>query len=391
MIAGGTGARSTGTMHTSLQWLRELATTMFARPDEVMLETGASGELLVARLRALLSILVLLLPLANAAGGARASETVIGLAAAVFVNLMAQLWLALARQPQRHGWLPFATGIYDVTATTGVLVLLAFGDRVAATNSLVVWCFYLIAIAMTALRNDGRLTMFVGILAIVEYALLVWTVIASGSSPDQLVSADYGTVAVASQVERVVLLAIMTLLTVTIVHRMQRLVELTGRDTLTGLPNRLWLSQRMPRIFNAARNQGESLTLALLDIDRFRRLNDEIGHADGDRAIRQIAATLDAELHDRERLVRLGGEEFVLLLHCPIGSAWERIDRVRREIAQRPFQPGRGMEPQTVTISAGLAAWPHDGSDLSALLGSADRRLQQAKHDGSNRVIARDA
>jgi diguanylate cyclase (GGDEF)-like protein len=255
---------------------------------------------------------------------------------------------------------------------------------------MVVWCFYLIGIAMTALRNDGRLTLYAGGLAIVQYGLLVWGVFASASNPDQLVSVDYGTAAVAAQAERLILLLLMTLLTVTIVHRMQRLVELTGRDNLTGLPNRLWLLQRMPRIFHAVRSQGGSLTLALLDIDRFRRINDEIGHHDGDRAIRQIASVLDESLEERERLIRLGGEEFVLLLHCPIGSAWERIDRIRREIAERPFLPGRGAEPQRITVSAGLAAWPQDGADVSALLGSADRRLQLAKHDGCNRVMARD-
>ena len=377
-------------MRRSMQWFRDLAATVFVQPDEVMLEIGAGGELLVARLRVLLSALILLLPLANAAGGANASETIIGLAAAVFVNVMAQIWLALARQHKRHGWLPYATGTYDITTTTAVLVLLALGDRVAGLNSMVVWCFYLIGIAMTALRNDGRLTLYVGGLAIVQYGLLAWGVFASASNPDQLVSVDYGTAAIAAQAERLVLLLLMTLLTVTIVHRMQRLVELTGRDNLTGLPNRLWLLQRMPRIFDAVRRQGGSLTLVLLDIDRFRRVNDEIGHLDGDRAIRQIASTLDEALEERERLVRLGGEEFVLLLHCPIGSAWERIDRIRREIAERPFLPGRGAEPQRITVSAGLAAWPQDGTDVSALLGSADRRLQQAKHDGCNRVMARD-
>lgn len=372
-----------------MQWFRELAATLFARPDEIMLEIGAGGELLVARLRALLSALILLLPLANAAAGAKASETVIGLAAAIFVNVMAQIWLALAHRHKRYAWLPYASGTYDITTTTGVLVLLALGDRVATVNSMVVWCFYLIGIAMTALRNDGRLTLYVGSLAIGQYALLVWAVLAT-ATPDQLVSVDYGTASVASQVERLILLLLMSLLTVTIVYRMQRLVELSGRDGLTGLPNRLWLLQRMPRIFDAVRSEGGSLTLALLDIDRFRHINDEIGHLDGDRAIRQVAAALDESLDERERLVRLGGEEFVLLLHCPIGSAWERIDRARRAIAERPFLPGRGADPQPITISAGLAAWPQDGADLSALLGSADRRLRQAKRDGCNRVIARD-
>jgi diguanylate cyclase (GGDEF)-like protein len=387
MLRAGHGVSN---VRTSMQWFRDLVATVFAQPDEVMLEIGAGGELLVARVRALLSALILLLPLANAAAGAKASETIIGLAAAVFVNVMAQIWLALARRHTRHGWLPYVTGTYDITTTTAVLVLLALGDRAAGLNSMVVWCFYLIGIAMTALRNDGRLTLYVGGLAIVQYGLLVWAVFASASNPDQLVSVDYGTAAIAAQAERLILLLLMTLLTVTIVHRMQRLVELTGRDTLTGLPNRLWLLQRMPRIFDAVRSQGGSLTLALLDIDRFRRINDEIGHLDGDRAIRQIASTLDESLEERERLIRLGGEEFVLLLHCPIGSAWERIDRIRREIADRPFLPGRSAEPQRITVSAGLAAWPQDGADVSALLGSADRRLQQAKHAGCNRVMARD-
>jgi diguanylate cyclase (GGDEF)-like protein len=79
-----------------------------------------------------------------------------------------------------------------------------------------------------------------------------------------------------------------------------------------------------------------------------------------------------------------------MLLQCPIGSAWERVDRLRRTVGERPFLPESGTESLRITFSAGLAAWPQDGIDLSSLLRSADRRLQQAKHDGNNRVIARD-
>lgn len=373
------------------QGVGEVLATLLARPDEIMLELGAGGELLVARLRALLSVLILLLPLVSAAGGGAVGETVIGLAAAVFVNIMAQVWLALARNRRHHPWLPYATTTYDITTTSGVLLLLALGDRVAGMNSMVVWSFYLIAIAMTALRNDGRLTLYAGALSLVQYALLAWALYATAGSPDQLVSVDYGTATVANLGERLVLLLIMTLLTATIVYRMQRLVELSGRDGLTGLPNRMWLLQQMPHVIAALRNGGGSLTVALLDLDRFRLINDEIGHLDGDRAIRHIVATLGQAVHDRERLIRLGGEEFVLLLHCPIGSAWERIEQLRRALYERPFRPGRGADPQRITFSAGLAAWPQDGSDLSTLLGSADRRLQECKRGGGNRVMARDA
>jgi len=374
-----------------MPWLGEVCATLFARPDEVMLELGAGGELLVARIRALLSAICLLLPLANALGGARIGETLIGLAAAVFINIMAQVWLVLARNPRRHGWLPFATSTYDTTTTTGVLVMLALGERTAGLNSLVIFGFYPISILMTALRNDGRLTLYVTSLAIVQYALLVATIVLSAQAPEQLASVEYGTVSIATQVERLILLLLMGLLTATIVYRIQRLSELSGRDGLTGLPNRLWLLQQIPRIFDGARTTGNSLTLALLDLDRFRRVNEEIGARDGDRALRQTAALMAEMIGSREHLARIGGQEFVMLLQCPIGSAWERVDRLRRAVGERPFLPESGSEPLRITFSAGLVAWPQDGADLSSLLRSADRRLQQAKRDGSNRVIARDA
>src|SRR5690606_32990705 len=164
-------------MHEPVPLKRVLA-TLFGRPDEVMLELGAGGELLVAKVRALLSLLVLVLPLAAALGGAATSRTLVGLGAAVFVNVMAQVWLALARNPRRHHWLPYATGAWDITATTGVLAMLSLHEPAAAPDSLVVWCLYLFAIALTALRSDGRLTAFVGGLAPVQYAVLAWGVLA---------------------------------------------------------------------------------------------------------------------------------------------------------------------------------------------------------------------
>jgi diguanylate cyclase (GGDEF)-like protein len=375
-----------------MQGLKDLVARLLARPDEIMLALGAGGELLVARLRAVLSLLVLAMPLVAAFGGARTTEVVVGLAVGAFVNLMAQIWLALARRPRRYGWLSYATGTYDITLTTLVLVLLALGDPVAATNSIVVWCFYLVGIAMTALRNDGRLTLYVTGLALLQYALLVAVVLAlAARGGESLVSIDYGTASIATQVERLILVLMMGVLTSTIVYRMQRLVEMSGNDSLTGLPNRAWLLQGMPRIFETIRDDGGSLTLALLDLDRFKRFNDEIGPRGGDRAIRHFVAAVGEILQEKERLVRIGGQEFVVLMHCPIGSAWERLDRLRRSMGDRPFLPGLGGDPQVITFSGGLAAYPQDGGDVSGLLGSADRRLQAAKRDGRNRVVARDA
>lgn len=374
-------------------WKRDLLRTLFSRPDEVMLDLGAGGELLVARVRALLSALVLLLPLAamiGSLGGGSATELMIGLGSAIFINLFAQLWLALAGQRRRYGWLPYATTTYDVVTTTIVLALLHLSDPVAPFNSMVVWCFYLFGIGMTALRNDGRLTLYAGGLAIALYSALVAILLAKAGSPEQLISADYGTVSIGGQVERLVLMLVMTVLTATIVYRMQRLIESSGSDGLTGLPNRAWLVQRMPRILESVRDDGESLTLALLDLDDFKRINADYGHLAGDRAIRHVAGSMREILSAKERLVRIGGQEFVLLLRCPIGNAWERLDRLRHMMAERPFVPERGGDTLRITFSGGLAAYPADGSDVSAMLRSADRRLRVAKEEGSNRVVARD-
>jgi diguanylate cyclase (GGDEF)-like protein len=385
------GTRTPVSMNVAGEWWRELLRTVLSRPDEVMLDLGAGGELLVARVRALLSALALLMPLIAGLGGGSATEVMIGLGAAVFINIFAQVWLALAHRRRRHDWLPYATATYDVTTTTLVLLVLNLSDPVAPFNSVVVWCFYLLSIAMTALRNDGRLTLYAGGMAIAQYAVLIAILFALAERPEDLVSVQYGTADFGTQAQRLILMLLMTLLTATIVYRMQRLIESSGTDGLTGLPNRSWLVQRMPRILETARDEGESLTLALLDLDDFKRINAMAGHLVGDRAIRHIAGSMREILAPRERLARIGGQEFVLLLRCPIGNAWERLDRLRHMMAERPFVPERSADPLPISFSGGLASYPADGSDISSLLRSADRRLQAAKHEGRNRVVARDA
>jgi two-component system cell cycle response regulator len=334
--------------------------------------------------------MLLLLPLANALGGGGINETMIGLGGALVVNVFAQVWLSLARRRRLYRGLPFASSAFDVTATTLVLVALAANHLPAGLNSLIVWCGYILAILLTALRSDGRIALFAGSLAIGQYGLLVLAVFALASSPEQLLSSDYGSVTPGSQVQRLVLLMMFTLITAMVVYRMQRLVELSGTDGLTRLPNRTWLLHRVPRLFDSVRHDGDSLTLALIDLDHFKRINDAHGHHAGDRALRHVVAVLRELAEPGEWLVRIGGEEFVLLLRKPIGTAWERVDAIRRALGERPFQPERGADAMPLSFSAGLAGFPHEGSDLSRLLRRADGRLQQAKLQGRNKVVARD-
>jgi len=377
-------------MRTTGRHYLDIASALLSRPDEVMLEVGAGGELLVARLRVVVAAMLLLLPLVNAATGGQVNETLIGLAGAVFVNLSAQVWLALARQKRRYRWLPFASGAYDVSTTTLVLVMLAANHLPAGLNSMIVWCGYLLAIALTALRNDGRVTLLIGLLAVVQYAVLT-AVVLGLATPDQLISSDYGTVSLGGQLQRLVLLVAFTLIVAVIVYRMQRLVEMSGSDGLTGLPNRTWLVHRFPRLLDSARRDGVTLCVALIDLDGFKRINDEIGHHAGDRALMHVVDLVRDGLEDGEWLARLGGEEFVLVLRKPLGTAWERVDGLRRTLFSHRFVPDQGADPVLVTFSAGVASFPHEATDLSGLLRRADLRLNSAKAAGRNRVLARDA
>lgn len=371
------------------QPLRDLATMLVSRPDEAMLALGASGERLVAGFRAALAALLLTMPLASALSGASLGRVSLLFAAALLLNVAAQVLLAFARQPRRHRSLPFASSIFDVTAVTLVLLALGQGDWPAALNNVVAWCGYLLAIVLTALRNDGRVTLATGLLAIVQYGMLVATALAFSGSPEDLLSADHGAVQGTGQALRLAVLAVFTLATATVVLQMRRVVALSASDGLTGLPNRNWLVHQAPRWLDGAA-RGESATLALVDLDGFRRVNEEAGQAGGDRALREVAALFAAQLGPGEHLVRLGGEEFVLLLRKPMGTAWEHLEALRRTLADRGFIPERGGERMPLTFSSGLASCPRDGGNLSGLLRRADQRLQQAKASGRNRVVARD-
>lgn len=370
--------------------LREFWQQLRAPPDALMLELGAGGELLVAKLRAALSLALLLLPLVNIVTGEyMPTEGIAGMFGVILAVAASQVLLLLARQQRRFRWLPWVTTSYDVSLTTFVLALLAPSSLAASLNSMVVWAFYLVAVCMTALRNDGRLTLYTGALAMLQYAALAAAVFALAQTPEQLASADYGTARVSNVLQRVLLIAIVTAITAAVVYRMQRLVELSGTDGLTGLPNRTLLVHHFPALLDGAREQGGSLALGLINLDFFRRINDEAGHATGDRALRHAAGVLREGLEPGDLLVRLGGEEFVLLMPLPAGRAWERLEALRRDLATRPFVADADADPLRITFSAGLACWPQDGADLSQMMRRADLRLSRAKLEGRNRVMVR--
>lgn len=370
--------------------ISNVSRSLVERPDALMLEIGAGGELLIARLRIIANLLLLLLPPINHLTGGSRFETMAGFAGVGAALALSLVWLHLSRRARYYRWLPFVTGAFDVTLISAVLILLASDSPPAGLNSQVVFACYLLAIVITALKNDGRASLFIGILAVVQYGSLAAAFVLLADPQTLDMSAQYGSVNVSGQIQRTAILLIATLITAVIVFRMQRLVMLSGTDSLTGLPNRSYLVHRVPPMLADARRDGLTITFALIDLDHFKRINDRLGHLAGDRALQHVVRCLREAVSRSEPLIRIGGEEFVLLLHLPLGTAWERLERLRLKLANAPFQPGDGELPMQLTFSAGLAACPHDADDLSGLLRKADLRLREAKRLGRNRLIARD-
>lgn len=375
-------------LNTLRETFAELVRSLRTPPDELLLELGADGEILLARIRLLTAAMLMLLPAINHYTGGEPQESLIGVAGVGLVLLLSQVWLTLTRRRRRQAWIPYASAGFDVTVVSVVLVLLAERVPAAGLNSVVVWCFYPLAVLATALRNDARVTLLAGLLAVLQFGAISAWYLQGATQP--LFSPDYGTVHLSSQLQRGLVLLASTVLTTLIVFRMQRLVQLSGTDGLTGLPNRAFLNHRVPQLIADARGEGDSLCLALLDLDNFKRINDELGHQCGDRALRHVVDVLRLELHRDEPLLRVGGEEFVLVLRQPIGAAWERVDMLRRKLEASAFTPGEGMEARVLTFSAGMAGCPADAVDVSGLMRSADLRLRAAKRGGRNRVVARD-
>src|SRR5699024_8751199 len=212
----------------------------------------------------------------------------------------------------------------------------------------------------------------------------------SAESPERLLSSAYGVVSPGTQLQRLALLAMVTAVTAVLAFRMQQVVTSSGHDGLTGLPNRTWLVHRAPALLAEARAQDCSLSLALLNLDGLRRINDQEGEHTGDRAMCHVVEVVRGLSGRGEWLVRLGGDELLLVLPQPAGTAWERVDAMRRALVERPFVAGRGGGRMYLSFSAGIACSPGDGLVLAGLLRRADRRLRQAKLEGGNRVIARD-
>jgi ribonuclease P protein subunit RPR2 len=151
------------------------------------------------------------------------------------------------------------------------------------------------------------------------------------------------------------------------------------RDALTGLPNRRAFDERIAAALAGAAN---AVSIALLDLDDFKEVNDRLGHPAGDEVLRQVARVAQRCLRATDQLYRLGGDEFALVVSGGAAEAGRLADRVRRSLL------GHRRAGPLPTVSAGVAAYPRDADSRDELLRRADHALYSAKRGGRNRVVS---
>lgn len=164
-----------------------------------------------------------------------------------------------------------------------------------------------------------------------------------------------------------------------------RLHRVAVTDPLTGVYNREFLMQRLPQEIEAALDRDRALSVAMVDVDHFKTVNDQHGHPVGDAVLAEVARRLRGAIRGGDVLVRYGGEEFLAVLpKADAGRAWEVGERMRQRVCERAFDLSDGLA-LILRVSVGIAQW-HPGEQMRALIERADTALYGAKARGRNRV-----
>ncbi|MEE4329746.1 MAG: GGDEF domain-containing protein [Wenzhouxiangella sp.] len=163
-------------------------------------------------------------------------------------------------------------------------------------------------------------------------------------------------------------------------------MSVARKDPLTGLHNRLSLGEFSEQALAEALRSGEPLSVVLLDIDHFKRFNDDFGHQTGDAILKSVAERLAGVLRDSDAAFRLGGEEFIIVLpRATVAQATQVAERIRSSLADAANAVA--ADAVRLTASFGVVEWTAPDETWDGLIGRADTALYQAKHDGRDRVV----
>lgn len=165
-----------------------------------------------------------------------------------------------------------------------------------------------------------------------------------------------------------------------------RIHHMAHHDHLTGLPNRMLFWPQFSRALNEARREDRKVTVAYIDLDNFKQINDALGHAVGDEVLKTLSSRMVRCIRSTDLVVRLGGDEFAIMFsnpHHDESGVLRRLQELRAAISH-PIEVGG--HSVVATCSMGVAFYPQDGETPEALLASADHAMYLAKNGGRDRL-----
>jgi len=171
-------------------------------------------------------------------------------------------------------------------------------------------------------------------------------------------------------------------------RRVCQVQELAVRDGLTGLFNHRYFQERLSGEISKADRYHKDLCLIMMDVDHFKKFNDQYGHPEGDRVLRSVAETILKSVRQKVDIAaRYGGEEFVVILpEANLQAGTELAERIRQRVEESLIARGDGNGVFRVTLSLGVSAFPFDARDQGTLIQTADEALYRAKEAGRNKV-----
>ena len=165
----------------------------------------------------------------------------------------------------------------------------------------------------------------------------------------------------------------------------ERIQRIAHHDTLTGLPNRALFNDRLDQAIRVAKRDSRQFALLFLDLDKFKRVNDTLGHNAGDELLQAVAARIQHQVRESDTVARIGGDEFTVILRNI--TRRENAEIVARKIiaaVAMPFQLGSQKQSVDIGTSIGIAVYPSDAQDADALIDAADAAMYSAKQTGSS-------
>jgi diguanylate cyclase (GGDEF)-like protein len=336
-------------------------------------------------------LLLLLLPVAVGLGlGPANTAGRLVLVATAVAAVFSASEVEVQRRSRGVALLPLIAGLVYGVAVSAVFAVVLWADSpgIWQRHTTVFLIFPLLVLA-TGLRGDPRLCVATGLFGSLGFVAVVAAAPSfAAGDPDKAAELALQLDTTNAGIQLLILLCT-TVFGTANASRERTLLRIAHCDALTGLIRPEALERCLEREAQRCVRAGLALTIALVDLDRFRQLNDAHGHAFGDAILRWVADLLRESVRTTDLIARLSGERFcVAFLDSEHPALVGRLEALRREVSEVEIRRANWGEPVRLTLSAGLARFPREGTHVEEVLAIALERLHAAKRAGRDRVVA---